>query len=122
MDSGVIVYESADGQLRINVKLEDETAWLTQQQLAELFHTSRTNVVEHIKHIYDEEELEIMTTCRKFRHVQTEGTREVSRELSFYNLDMIISLGYRILCPGLKLTCKSIFTNGSHWWTDRPVR
>ena len=93
---GVVLYESDDGKLKINVKLEAETVWLSQQQLAELFQTSRTNVVEHIKHIYDEKELYITATCRKFRQVRREGTREVSRELPFYNLDMIISLGYRI--------------------------
>ena len=92
----VILYESDDGKLKINVRLEDESTWLSQQQLAELFQTSRTNIVEHIKHIYNEGELNITATCRKFRHVQIEGAREVSRELPFYNLDMIISLGYRI--------------------------
>lgn len=92
----IILYESDDGKLKINVKLKDETTWLTQQQLAELFQTSRTNVVEHIKHIYEEEELSITATCRNFRQVRIEGSRKVSRELPFYNLDMIISLGYRI--------------------------
>ena len=70
--------------------------WLTQQQLAELFQSSRTNVVEHIKHIYEEGELNETATCRKFRQVQIEGNRNVERELSFYNLDLIISVGYRI--------------------------
>jgi hypothetical protein len=76
--------------------MEDETVWLSQQQMAELFQTSRTNVVEHIKHIYEDGELQEEATCRKFRQVQTEGTRQVSREIPFYNLDMIISLGYRV--------------------------
>lgn len=92
----IILYESDDGKLKIDVKLQDETIWLTQQQLAELFHSSRTNVVEHIKHIYDEEELSTSATCRNFRQVQMEGNREVARELPHYNLDMVISLGYRI--------------------------
>jgi hypothetical protein len=74
----------------------DETVWLTQQQMAELFQTSRTNIVEHIKHIYEEGELEQLSTCRNFRQVQTEGNRKVEREIPFYNLDMIISLGYRV--------------------------
>lgn len=95
-NSNVIIYESDDGKLKIDVKLEAETAWLTQQQLAELFQTSRTNIVEHIKHIYAEGELVINATCRNFRQVRTEGKRQVVRELPFYNLDMIISLGYRI--------------------------
>lgn len=89
----VIIYTSSDGQTQIDVRLEDETLWLTQQQIAELFQTSRTNVVEHIKHIYEEKELEENSTCRNFRQVRTEGTRQVERELPFYNLDMIISLG-----------------------------
>lgn len=92
----IIIYQSEDGQTRINVKFEDETVWLTQQQMAELFQTSRTNVVEHVKHIYEEGELDESSTCRNFRQVQHEGNRVVNRQLPFYNLDMIISLGYRI--------------------------
>ena len=97
MEKGnIIIYQSEDGQTHIEVRMEDETVWLSQQQMAELFQTSRTNVVEHIKHIYDDGELQEMATCRKFRQVQTEGNRQVSREMPFYNLDMIISLGYRV--------------------------
>lgn len=92
----IVIYQSDDGQTNIDVRLEGETVWLSQQQMAELFQTSRTNVVEHIKHIYDEGELEEEATCRKFRQVRQEGSRTVTRELPFYNLDMIISLGYRI--------------------------
>lgn len=91
-ENKMIIYTSTDGQTKIDVRLEDETLWLTQQQIAELFQTSRTNVVEHIKHIYEEKELEENSTCRNFRQVRTEGTRQVERELPFYNLDMIISL------------------------------
>ena len=94
--SDIILYESDDGKLKIDVKLQDETIWLTQQQLAELFQSSRTNVVEHIKNIYKEKELNKSSTCRIFRQVQIEGSREVARELPHYNLDMTISLGYRI--------------------------
>ncbi len=92
----IIIYQTKDGATKINVKFEDETVWLTQQQMAELYNTSRTNIVEHIKHIYEEGELDEKSTCRNFRQVQTEGSRQVSRELPFYNLDMIISLGYRV--------------------------
>lgn len=92
----IIIYQSEDGQTNIDVLLEDETVWLTQQQMSELFQTSRTNVVEHIKHIYEEGELEEVSTCRKFRQVREEGNRTVSRMMPFYNLDMIISLGYRV--------------------------
>ena len=92
----IIIYQSEDGQTNIDVFLEDETVWLTQQQMSELFQTSRTNVVEHIKHIYEEGELEEDSTCRNFRQVREEGNRTVSRMMPFYNLDMIISLGYRV--------------------------
>lgn len=92
----VIIYRSKDGQTSVEILLENETVWLTQQQMAELFHTSRTNVVEHIQHIYEEGELDEKSTCRNFRQVRKEGNRMVSRSMPFYNLDMIISLGYRV--------------------------
>lgn len=96
MEDKIIIYQSEDGSLRINVKLEGETVWLTQQQMAELYQTSRTNVVEHIKNIYAEGELDENSTCRHFRQVRIEGNREVTRNIPYYNLDMIISLGYRV--------------------------
>ncbi len=92
----IVIYQTQDGLTQINVRFEDETVWLSQQQMAALYQTSRTNIVEHIKHIYEEGELDEASTCRNFRQVQTEGKREVSREIPFYNLDMIISLGYRV--------------------------
>ena len=92
----IIIYQTEDGLTNINVKLDNDTVWLNQQQMAELYQSSRTNVVEHIKHIYEEGELSAEATCRNFRQVRQEGSREVSREMPFYNLDMIISLGYRI--------------------------
>ena len=92
----VIIYQTEDGLTKLDVRMEDETVWLTQQQMAELFQTSRTNVVDHIKNIYEEGELDENSTCRKFRQVRMEGSRQVARELPFYNLDMIISLGYRV--------------------------
>ena len=85
----IIIYQSEDGGVRIDVRLEEQTVWLTQQQMADLFGSSRTNVVEHIKHIYEDEELNEEATCRKFRQVRQEGNREVAREIPFYNLDMI---------------------------------
>ena len=69
----IVIYKTQDGLTKINVKFEDETVWLSQQQMALLFQTSRTNIVEHIKHIYEEGELEQLSTCRNFRQVQTEG-------------------------------------------------
>ena len=92
----IIIYQNKENDISLNVRLENENVWLAQQQMAELFQSSRTNVVEHIKHIYEEGELNEEATCRKFRQVQEEGNRLVERELPFYNLDLIISLGYRI--------------------------
>lgn len=91
--------------------MQDETVWLSQQQMADLFQTSRTNVVEHIQHIYAENELDEISTCRKFRQVRTEGNRKVSREFPYYNLDMIISLGYRVK--------SKTATNFRRWATER---
>lgn len=77
----LIIYNSDDGRIHIDVTMQDETVWLSQQQIAELFQTSRTNIVEHIQHIYEENELDEVSTCRNFRQVRTEGNREVTREL-----------------------------------------
>ncbi len=107
----IIIYQGEDGQTRIDVKFTGDTVWLSQQQMAELYQTSRSNVVEHLQHIYDEGELEETATCRNFRQVRQEGSRQVSREMPFYNLDMIISLGYRV---------KSIVaTHFRRWATER---
>jgi hypothetical protein len=110
-DSEMLIYQAEDGTAKISVRFENENLWLTQQQMADLFQSSRTNVVEHIKHIYEEGELQEITTCRKFRQVQIEDNREVSRELPFYNLDLIISLGYRIK--------SHIATKFRQWATER---
>ena len=92
----IVIYKTKDGLTKINVKFEDETVWLTQAQLVELYQTSKSNISEHIKHIFEEGELSQESTVRNFRTVQIEGNREVSREQVYYNLDMIISLGYRV--------------------------
>lgn len=92
----IIIYQSEDGNARVEVRFEDETVWLNQNQMAELFQTSRPNINEHISHIYDEQELDKSATCRNFRQVRREGNRDVAREIPYYNLDMIISLGYRV--------------------------
>lgn len=84
----VIIYQSEDGETRIEVNFTGETVWLSQQQMAELYQTARSNVVEHIRHIYDEGELDESSTCRNFRQVRQEGSRQVSREMPFYNLDI----------------------------------
>ncbi len=91
-----LVYEAPDGQLKLDVHLEDETVWLTQQLMAELFQTTIPNVSMHIRNVYEESELEQEATVKKFLTVRQEGTRQVRRELVFYNLDMIISVGYRV--------------------------
>jgi biotin operon repressor len=94
-ENEIVIYQP-NNSTPLKVRIENETVWLTQQQLADLFQSSRTNIVEHIKHIYEEGELDVNATCRKIRQVQNEGNRSVTRELPFYNLDLIISLGYRI--------------------------
>lgn len=107
----IIIYQSEDGETRVDVKFTGETVWLSQQQMADLYQSSRSNVVEHIQHIYEEGELDEASTCRKFRQVRQEGSRQVSREIPFYNLDMIISLGYRIRSV--------IATHFRKWATER---
>ena len=107
----IVIYTADDGNTKIDVNFIDETVWLSQQRMAELFKTSRTNIVEHIGNIYDEGELDKNSTCRDFRQVRKEGNRNVSRDIPFYNLDMIISLGYRIK--------SKIATDFRKWATER---
>lgn len=95
-DSSLILYQTEDGQTRIEVRLLDETVWLSQAQLCELFDKDKRTISEHIQNIYKEGELSPDSTVRKFRTVQTEGLREVARQVDFYNLDVIISVGYRV--------------------------
>ncbi len=95
-ENKIIIYQTEDGQTQIDVRLENETVWLTQQQMVQLFKSSRTNILEHIQHIYEVEELDKISTCRNFRQVQKEGNRMVNRTKTMYNLDMIISVGYRV--------------------------
>ncbi len=92
----IIIYQSEDGNTRIDVKFTGETVWLSQQQMAELYQTTRPNIVQHIRNIYADGELDEPATCKNFLQVRQEGNRQVAREIPFYNLDMIISLGYRI--------------------------
>jgi hypothetical protein len=92
----ILIYQAQDGRLKIEARLDGETLWLTQQQMAELFQTARTNVVEHIRHVYDEGELEEAATCRNFRQVRAEGARQVARDIPHYNLDAVLSVGYRV--------------------------
>ena len=107
----VIIYQTDEGDTKIDVRFVDETVWLTQAQLVELFQSSKANISEHIKNIYDEGELDEESTVRKFRTVQIEGERSVTRSIVHYNLDMIISLGYRVK--------SKIATNFRKWATER---
>ena len=104
----IIIYQADDGLTHIEVKMEDETVWLTQAQLVQLYQTSKSNVSEHIKHIFEEGELEEKAVVRKFRTTAADGK---SYNTTYYNLDMIISLGYRIK--------SSIATNFRRWATAR---
>ena len=110
---GEIVLYQPEGEVRLEVRVENETVWLTQAQMAELFQTSRTNVVEHIGHIYAEGELDEGATCRIFRQVQIEGKRKVSRKMPCYNLDLILSLGYRV---------KSIVATKFRRWANQVLK
>lgn len=94
--SELLFYQTEDGQTRLQVRLEGETVWLTQAQMAELFQTSAPNVSMHIRNVFEENELSKAETIKQFLIVQTEGQREVSRRVAHYNLDVIISVGYRV--------------------------
>ena len=107
----IIIYQSEDGETRIDVKFTGETVWLSQQQMAELYQTTRPNIVQHIRNIYADRELDEQATCKNLLQVRQEGSRQVTREIPFYNLDMIISLGYRIRSV--------IATHFRRWATER---
>ncbi len=115
MNNGdIIIYQSEDGQTHIEVRIEQETVWLTQNQLCELYQTSKSNVSEHIKHIFEEGELDREVVVRKFRTTTQHGAiagKTQSHEVTFYNLDMIISLGYRVR--------SIVATHFRRWATER---
>lgn len=92
----LLIYQAENGKLKLDVRLEDETIWLTQPLMAELFQTTQQNISQHILNIYEEQELDLEATHKKFLLVRQEGNREVKRLLDYYNLDMIISVGYRV--------------------------
>lgn len=108
VESEIIIYQTEDGHTKIDVKFEDETVWLTQAQLCELYQTSKSNISEHIKHIFEEGELEETSVVRKFRTTAADGKKY---NTTHYNLDMIISLGYRVK--------SKIATNFRRWATER---
>ncbi len=108
LNNKIIIYENQDGKPHLSVKIENETVWLTQTQMVELFHSSKANVSEHIKHIFEEGELEKSSVVRKFR---TTATDDKNYNKDHYNLDLIISLGYRIK--------STIATHFRQWATAR---
>lgn len=94
--SQIVIYQTENGETKLDVRFQDETVWLTQKMMAELFQTSSQNITIHLKNIFEEGELDESSTCKDFLQVQKEGNREVKRNQKFYNLDAIISVGYRI--------------------------
>ena len=97
--SQILLYQSEDGRTKLDVRLENQTLWLNQKQLTELFGKAKGTISEHIKHIFEDGELEPAATVRLFRTVQIEGEREVTREVECYNLDMVLALGFRVRSP-----------------------
>ena len=94
--SDVILYTTEDGKTQIDLHLKDGTVWLSQQQIADLFQTSKQNISKHVKAIYEDQELDEKATVNQQLTVQKEGSREVSRTLTLYNLDVILAVGYRV--------------------------
>ena len=106
-----LIYQAEDGKLKLEVRLEDETLWLTQVMMADLFQTTQQNISQHIIDIYKEQELIFKVTHKKFFTVRLEGGREVNRHLDYYNLDVVISVGYRVK--------SSVATRFRMWATER---
>ncbi len=96
METKIVIYEDVNGEIKLDVSLENDTLWLSQKQLEVLFDRDKSVISRHIKNIFKEEELDKNSTVAKNATVQKEGDREVTREIDYYNLDMIISLGYRV--------------------------
>lgn len=95
-NSQIIIYRDAGGNIKLDVRFDGDTVWLAQKMMAELFGVSIKTISEHLVNIYNERELAESSTIRKFQMVQAEGNRKVSRDITFYNLDAIISVGYRV--------------------------
>ena len=95
-ENDIIIYQTEDGQTQIDVRLENDTVWLTQAQMVELFQTTKQNVSLHVSNVFKEGELEQASTVKEYLTVQQEGKRSVSRQVRYYNLDVIISVGYRV--------------------------
>ena len=95
-ENKIVIYQTEDGQTQIDVRLENETVWLTQAQMVELFQTTKQNVSLHVGNVFKEGELEQEATVKEYLTVQNEGNRKVTRKVKYYNLDVIISVGYRV--------------------------
>lgn len=109
----IVFYQSEDGAVRLETRLENETLWLTQQQMAQLFQTSKQNISHHIRSIYEEGELVPEATVKNYLTVQREGNRDVQRQLEHYNLDVVISVGYRV---------KSLIATRFRIWATRQLK
>ena len=96
IDNQIVIYQTEDGSTQIDVRLENDTVWLSQAQMAELFQKTSQNITMHIRNAYREGELEEISTCKEFLQVQYEGNRKVTRKIKFYDLDVVISVGYRV--------------------------
>lgn len=110
-DIGIIIYQTEDGQTRVDVRIEDETVWISQASIAQLYQTTSQNITMHIRNIYKDKELNSDSTCKNYLQVQVEGKREVQRNIKYYNLQMIISIGYRVR--------SHIGTHFRRWATER---
>ena len=99
MNSNILIYQNADGNIKLDVQLQNDSVWVTQEQMAQLFGKAKSTISEHTKNIFLENELDKSSTVRNFRTVRFEGNREVERDLEHYNLDVIISVGYRVKSP-----------------------
>lgn len=95
-DNPIVLFSTPEGDVKINAVLADKTMWLTQKSMAGLFGVKSQAITKHLKNIYDSQELQVSATCSKMEQVQSEGGREVSREVTFYNLDAIIAVEYRV--------------------------
>ena len=113
MENEIVIYQSNDGTIRLETRLENETLWLTQQQMAELFQTTVPNISMHVKNVFEEGELQIEATVQDFLTVRQEGERQVQRTLTHYNLDMVISVGYRV---------KSLLATRFRIWATRLLK
>ncbi|MEE1269263.1 MAG: RhuM family protein [Treponema sp.] len=96
MENEILLYTDETGKMNVNVRFAEEDVWVTQVQLAEVYATTRQNIGQHIENIYKDNELPREATIKKFFIVQTEGNRQVKREIDHYNLDVIIAIGYRV--------------------------